>query len=229
MANERYFNIPVQMLRQLQTDRLTFFNNAFDYGLYNIAKNLEGEMEKRYKDSIKFLGVKTGNFEKTVSNAERLSRLYPNNSPFVGIEKEIFFDFYKNSKTEFEICCLAAFLGLRSIVGTKTYCKTNKQHIHGRMFGYVSVKDIPDKLSSIEEKYKIRWHMDKLLTELERHWHLSLYSGHQRGIYVSFDLELADLVRTVEKHKHTKSLSEFRRLKRDYIQKTIQSLQINSK
>jgi hypothetical protein len=218
--DEKYFNFPIQMLKQLHTDLRAFCDNAFDVGVHNKAKTLEGDQRKQTKDALKFLNVTAGDSERSMINGRSISGRYPENSPIVGIGTEMFFDFYKNAKTEFDVSCLAAFLAIRSILGKKPYCKTNKQLIHARMFGYVSTKDVPTKLSPQEAKYKLRWHMDKILIELQLNWHLKLYAGHQRGMCVSFDLELPELVKMVEKSKYINRISEFRKTKQALIAQT---------
>jgi hypothetical protein len=227
MSNDkRYFNIPVQMLKQLHTDKMGFLNNSFDVGVYNIAKGLEGDRKKRVKDAMdpKHLNVTTPDHEKCFLNGSHLANNYPSNSPIVGIEKEMYFDFYKNDKSDFDCSCLAAFLAIRSILGKKTDCKTNKQMIHARMFGYASIKDVPDRLTPEEAKYGKRWHMDKILLELQINWHLKIYSGHKkdrlRGMYVSFDLELPKLIEIAHKSKYMNKVAEFKKRKQAIIDKT---------
>ncbi len=218
--DKKYLNFPVPMLKELYSNGKKFFNNSFDVGVYLYAKTLNGSEEERYADALKFLGITQKNIDKAISNAKVILKGLPDKYPTVGIEIGMLFDYYQNEKDEFEIICLGAFLGIRSILGKKPSCKTNKQMIHARMFGYTSPKEIPDKLSPLEEKYSRRWHMDKLLIELQMNWHLKLYASNQRGMYVSFDLELPKLVEIAEKSKHKNRVAEFRKMKQELINRT---------
>jgi hypothetical protein len=219
--NKRYLNIPIPMLKELHTDSDKFFNDVFDVGIYLYAKTLEGDEEKQYQDALKFLGITQGNIWSGIRNAKSILAKLPQKYPIAGIEKDILFDFYKNLKSEFDMICFAAFLAIRSILGKKVFCKTNKQLIHARMFGYVSAKELPTKLSPQEAKYKLRWHIDKILFDLQTNWHLKLYAGHQRGMYVSFDLELPKLIEIAEKSKYKNKVSEFKKMKQEIINQTV--------
>lgn len=48
------------------------------------------------------------------------------------------------------------------------------------------------------EKYRNRYHMDRLKEELQNFWGLKLYGFRTRGFYISFQLEFKELVYVVE-------------------------------
>lgn len=217
-SDKKYLNIPVPMLKELHTNSGSFFNNVFDVGIYNYSKTLKGSGEKGYRDALKFLNITQENHKHGISNAIQILRVMPSKCPIVGIEKEMLFDFYKNEKSDFDIKCLAAFLGIRSILGTKQLCKTNKAMIHARMFGYITTKEMPEKLTPIENKYKVRWHMDKILVELQANWFLKLISNHQRGMYVSFDCTLDELALKSEESKQLSKIKQLREMKQKAIE-----------
>ena len=201
------------MLKELHTNPKVFLNNVFDVGVYSYSKTLSGSEEKCYKDSLKFLGITQGNIKDRIANAKNILYKIPAKYPTTGIEKDMLFDFYKNEKSDFDIICLGAFLGIKSILGTKQYCKTNKAFIHARLFGYVSTKELTAKLTPIEKKYQIRWHMDKILLELQTNWFLKLISNHQRGMYISFDFTLNELAVKSEGSKQVTKLQQLKELK----------------
>jgi hypothetical protein len=125
--------------------------------------------------------------------------------PMVNVDS--LFNFINNEKNEFETMQFLAFIGIKSILGTKKYIKTNYGLIFARAFGYNSVKDVPKALSKeiqpIYDKYKIRWHRDKIKNELEDKWNLITYSNNTRGFYVSVDskFSLEDLALVGESSK----------------------------
>lgn len=216
--NKKYLNIPVPMLKDLHINSKSFFSDTFDVGLYLYSKTLTGSEEKRYKDSLHFLGITQPNIKNGISNAKRVLCRMPEKYPTTGIEKDILFDYYKNEKSDFDIVCLSAFLGIRSILGKKPYDKTNKYLIHARMFGYVTAKELPAKLTPLQEKYKIRWHMDKVLTELQINWHLKVLWNHNRGFYLSFDLSFDEMALLIEKDKQSTKIQRLNELKRKAIE-----------
>jgi hypothetical protein len=216
--NKKFLNIPVPMLKYLHTNSKSFLNDVFDVGIYLYSKSLTGSEEKRYRDALKFLNITQGYIPGAIKNAKNVLYKMPARYPVTGIEKDMLFDYYKNEKTDFDIACLGAFLGIKSIIGTKPYCKTNKAFIHARMFGYTSAKELPKELTPIEEKYQIRWHMDKVLLELQMNWFLKMLSNHQRGMYLSFDISLDELALKSERIKQQTRIQAFKELKKEAIQ-----------
>lgn len=200
--NKKYLNFPVGMLKNLYNNSESFFSDAFDVGIFLYSKTLSGGELARYKEALSYLGITQVNPKKGIETAKEILLSFPSNPPMTGIEKEMLFDYYKNHKEDYSLVCLGAFLGIKSIIGTKPYCKTNKRHIHARMFGYPSVSDIKFNLTPLEKKYQTRWHMDKVLLELQENWHLKCYSNHQRGMYISLDLNLKELAIISEKNKY---------------------------
>ncbi len=198
------------MLKGLYENSDKFFNDVFDVGIYLYSKTLEGDEEKRYKDSLKFLGITQKYITAGIKNAKSILSNMPDKYPIAGIDKDMLFNYYRNAKTEFELICLGAFLGIKSIIGKKPYDKTNKAMIHARMFGYTSHKDLPKSLTPLQKKYLIRWQMDKVILELQLNWNLKVYWNHDRGIYISFDLPLKKLAETVEKNKRKAKIQELK-------------------
>lgn len=218
MNDKKFLNIPVPMLKYLHTNSKKFFNDVFDVGIFLYSKTLSGNEIKRFKDSAKFFHVILKGIDGSLMNSKRILNNLPDRYPVTGIEINMLWDYYKNEKSDFDIACLGAFLAVKSILGTKPYCKTNKALIHARMFGYSTVKELPLKLSGTEKKYQVRWHMDKILYELQENWFLKVFSDHQRGMYVSFDLSLTDLALKSEASKQKTKIQLFKEAKKKAIE-----------
>lgn len=116
--------------------------------------------------------------------------------PIAMVKYEILYDFYIHEKSEFDLAQFAAYAALKSIIGKRKYCLTNKNHIVSRMFGYRSVKEIPETPDPRFQKYRKRYQIDRILEYLQLNWKLKvpLCSG-LHGLYVSFsdDISLTDL------------------------------------
>jgi hypothetical protein len=147
------------------------------------------------------------NFEKTINPKQILkigskisSEIKPQ-EPMVSCKLNHLENFYKEEKDEYDKIQLVAYLAIRSILGGKEYVKTNKSHILSRMMGYGSKKMIPSELSDevfqLFDKYTIRYHIDKLIVELQLNWNLLTYSNHNRGIYIALKSEEKKM--TIEK------------------------------
>jgi len=96
-----------------------------------------------------------------------------------------------------------AFAAIRSILQVKAHCKTNKSLILARMFGYNTIKAMEaEPPCPYRDKYSKRWHMDKLIRELEHNWGLKTFSNHCRGMYVAFgEVDYKALARIHEEKK----------------------------
>ena len=147
------------------------------------------------------------NFEKIINPKQILkigrkvsSEIKPK-EPMVSCKLDLLKNFYKEEKDEYDKIQLVAYLAIRSILGEKEYVITNKSHILSRMMGYGSKKMIPSELSDevfqLFDKYTIRYHIDKLIVELQLNWNLLTYSNHNRGIYIALKSEEKKM--TIEK------------------------------
>lgn len=214
-SKNRFLNFPISLLRDLYSDCRRFANNAFDVGIYIYSLTLEGDEKKRFDDAGSFLNVTNG----SLKNAKEILSNISATCPRTGIDREMLFNYYRFNKTEFEIVCLGAFLGIKSIIGKKPYDKTNKILIYARMFGYCTARELPEALTEIQLKYKQRYHMDRVLTELQLNWNLKILWNHNRGFYVSFDLSLEDLAVVVQKDKRKYQLKQLQAAKQAAFEK----------
>lgn len=211
-TKEKYFNFPIQLLEGFMIDTRKVLNNISDYAIYESTLELEyGTELEKIREIAHFYCVILGNEENTLINGKNLYNSIPKRSPKVGLNLAIFWDFYKNNKSDFEKACLLCYLALKSIIGTKPYCKITKLYLLSRMDGKVcTVKNA--ELSKEVRKYATRYQTEKILNELVSNWYLVYYSQHTRGLYVSFKLDLDSLALEVEKKKKSKKIIQQRKL-----------------
>jgi hypothetical protein len=130
-----------------------------------------------------------------------------------------FKNFLSGESAEETRCEFACFAAIKSILGKKKFILTNKQLIAARMAGYSSIKTISGKNSGIFEKYSKRYHMDKLIRNLELKWHVKTISKPGlRGFYVSINLSLEDLAIEMERH-FIKNQVEILKMRKDNARK----------
>src|SRR5690606_31688938 len=121
-----------------------------------------GDKVEQIKSAENFFSVKAGNKKRTYENGESLYNSIPERTPIVGLNKDILFDYYKNDKTDFQKVCLLGFLGIKSILQNKAYCKIDNKYWLSRMDGKTkSVKDYTE-LSPDVFKYSKRYHLTKI-------------------------------------------------------------------
>lgn len=99
------------------------------------------------------------------------------------ISNPMFFDFYENVKTAEERAGLLAYLATRSIIGQRAFAKTNKYFLTSRMAcNLKNQNELPEEI----EKYRIRYHFDKLKSTLYTSYNVAIYSDRtMRGFFVS--------------------------------------------
>ena len=189
--------------------------DAIDYAGYARAAKFEyGDDAKKMKAAGKQMKITYGDPQRDFENGKRLYDLHAG-TPMTSISATILFDYYDNVKSDFQIAALMGFAAVRSILQKKSFCKTNKRHIHARMFGYASIKKMPDAAaySEMEKKYALRWHMDKVLRDLEHNWGLKTFSNHTRGLYIGFQVEYETLARVNEEKKIKTKAEHLKRIK----------------
>jgi hypothetical protein len=136
--------------------------------------------------------------------------------PMIGIH--LLFDYRDSEKNEFDIVQLLAFVSINSIIGLKSFAKTNKGFILKRMFG----ENINDEILS---KYEKRHHWEKLLFQLQLNWNINVYSNRTRGIWVSIGKKypLQKLIEHAENVKAKNSIENFKKWKQQVINTTIET------
>lgn len=141
------------------------------------------------KKAFEKLGIEKGTYDHCLQVGKRIEKTIPEKEPFPQVNKSLIFEFRDNEKSEFDLIQFAAYISVRSIIGIKDHCKTNKQMIISRMFGYKSTKHLPDNMEPIIkelfQKYSNRYHIDKVMMFLESDWNILTYSNNMRGMYIS--------------------------------------------
>lgn len=209
--NIRYLNFPIQMLGGFLLDSKGVLDDVMDYSVYaHSVENLElGNEEDAFKSSAKYFGISFGNPSESIKNGEALYDSLGTGNPMVGIDRDMLFDYYKNHKSEFEKRCLLGYLAIRSILMDKPYCKTTNDNWFSRMDGKAS-KTPKEKLSKEIRNFYNEYQAKKIKTELSLKWNLKTYSKYTRGFYVSFKLDLDDLVFHAEKRRKSYQLKKLK-------------------
>ena len=115
--DERYFNFPIMLLENFMIDSHTVLNNITDLALFEHGvKNYEyGDDVERMRSAAKFYNIQLSNYDKSAVNGSELLDSIPLKAPKAGLGLSLFWEFYKNEKTDFEKVCLLAHLAIKSI------------------------------------------------------------------------------------------------------------------
>jgi hypothetical protein len=178
------------------------------------------------KDAIDFFGLSISDDLRT--NIANYNLQFNSSWAMVSINKDIVIDFVKNigGKSDFDIAVFLAYCGLRSILGNKTYTKTNNEHLMARMAGYNTYDDYKKsgaRIDYFETNFstvqKIRYQLTQKIIEKELmlKWGLKYYSSNSRGFYFGFNIEFRDLVRGVELSKKTIKVKQLKKTNAEII------------
>jgi hypothetical protein len=227
---EQYFNFPIQLLGGfMKNDNQTTLKNILDYVIYEDSLKLyEGSKLEKIITCATEYNITLGNNENSLTNGKKLYELYnifDTNSPRAGIKLSIWWDFYKNDKTEFDKICLLSFLAIKSILGRqKSYCKTTNLYLWARMDGKVkAVNDVFD-LSQEVRKYANEYQTKKIKQSLINNWGLVTYSRYCRGFYVSYKLTLEGLITEAEKRRESTKERQYKDHEKELIKKVLDKL-----
>ncbi|EKT3967216.1 hypothetical protein NTJ12_002299, partial [Flavobacterium psychrophilum] len=135
-----------------------------------------------------------------------------------------FWKFYKNDKSEFDKICFLAFLSIKSILGTKSYCKVTNLYLWARMDGKTSTIIEVSELSNEVRKYANRYQSENIKNELILNWHLIYYSRYTRGFYISLKMSLEDLIFEAEKKRKSIKENQQKQLQNEALKKALERL-----
>ena len=245
-----YFNFPIQLLQGFMVDDKKVLNDIMDYAVYvqSLNPKLHGSETQKINDSAKFFGIILGNSKKSLRVGKELYDSIPEKSPKARIEKGMIFDFYENKKSEFEKICLLGFLTLKSILGTKDYCKTNNSLWLARIDGQPKAVKIDSndflgnqpfneykiELSAEINKFANEYQTKKMKNELRNNWGLVTYSRFTKGFYISFNvtdskgkkrgLNLKELIEVAEISRKSTKEMEYKQKEKQLIKEVLQEL-----
>lgn len=208
-AKAEFINIPIQLLSGFLEDSRTPIRNMYYYSLYaHVISLSKGTVKERYKIACEYLNFQELDREENLRRGKFLYERYQN-SPMTGVGRMIYSEYNRQEKSDFEKACFLAFHALKSIVGNKTFQKTDNRLLWSRMDGQVKTigenSEFSEKLRFFTQEYQTL----KIKRELQENWGLVYYAQHTRGFYVSFKLDLKSLIREALKRKR-KSVDEIR-------------------
>lgn len=232
--NVKYFNFPVNLMQGIlksnQESKRAFLSNLLYYSIYSHSTFIEDlneyeeTEEERFKRSASWLNVELRSVNYALSQGRQLYSKYRNSKVYTGLNTDIFWDFYKNDKTDYIWECLFAFLALKSVIGKKQYAKTNNQLMFTRMAGKEKVKDY----LTLKGFNFTRYHLDKIKTELQINWGLKYYSRYTKGFYVGFDIDLKELVFEAEKRKESMKINLLKESKKSALNIALEKIKVST-
>ena len=225
-TEEEYFNFPICLLNGFLREPDKVLNDILYYAIYSRSITLDySKIDQRFIYSAESLGVSIGgNPTLKRKRGQELYESIPNNVPRSGISREMFWDFYKEEKTDFERVCLLAYLALKSIIGNKTYAKIGNNILLARMDGKERTITDFSELSDEVRKYANEYQTKKIKNELMLFYGLTYYSRYTKGFYFSFKLDNYELIKIAETRRKNNKLKEIERQQKESLNKVLNEL-----
>lgn len=193
-----YYSFPAVLMKNFWTSeeqKTRCLDNVLDYCAYDVwcKRGRGGRVDN--SEFHKFIESELGltipydyydNKDRFYRATQELRDKYDNDTfgvLFWCISKPMLLDFRLNAKTAEERAGLLAYLATRSIIGQRPFAKTNKFFLTSRMAcNLKNQSELPEEI----EKYRLRYHFDKLKTMLFTSFNVAIYSDKtMRGFYVS--------------------------------------------
>ena len=208
---------PIHLLRDLFTNPKETILNIIHYAIVRKMQSYCSEAKdfrkvsesEKFKSACKYFQLDISSMDGCIKNEKKLLN-HDEGVPFTSVETNMLIDFYnKETYTNFELLQLAAYLGIKSLLGKKSWYKTNKKTVLARALGYS--KPCPDlEGNPIYEHYQVRYHWEKLRDELKLNWCVVFSSIHARGFYVSTRLTYEQLAKINYERKTSTRLQKMK-------------------
>ncbi len=193
---EKQFSI-LNSIRNNLSDRL------IEYNSFNVALN------NLYMESPNVVSV--------MDEYHNLFSLYEG-SPTPSMPKSALFGFRDGNKSEFELVCFCVCAGLKSMLGSKPFIKTNKEAVMNRSIV------LGEENVDIAARYSTRRLWDKVVAHLTEHWGLKYYSSYTRGFYVSFKMSIEDLAYKAETMKDKAKIEKMKQQQTEARKKALERI-----
>lgn len=221
---DRFFNFPIVLLDGFLEDLERVLENIWDYSIYTRTLSYDfGSMKTKIEDAKNYFGVNGGLDTRITGNGKELYEEYKSFA-HTGISKKIYFDYLKNDKTKEQKLQLLGFLALKSIIGSRSYFKTNNLLVLSRMAGLPETAKKIEELPSGFYHLNTRYQMDKLKENLKDSWGLIIYGRYIRGFYFSFNMKREDLIFEAEKNRKSNKEKARKKKEEEEYKRAIQRL-----
>lgn len=226
----KYLNFPVPLLAGFMNDTANVVLDILLYSFYShTLKNA-----CTFNETEIFFDFNFPDSEK----AEKLGREIYNKyqsikCPHVGLNYSILCNFLNQKagnikKQDFQKARFLAFLALKSIIGIKSWTKTNYSLMFARMDGKENSTEFPE-LSAEVLKFHTEHYHRAIIEELEMNWHLKTVSENVRGFYASFKLTQEQLNRVALEKKDAYKKRVHQINKKETLKRTKEEMKIEFK
>jgi hypothetical protein len=203
-SRDRYLNFPILFLKEFMSKPDEAFTMILGYSIYYTVYSENAHFESigdfilcsepnTYEMDLEELG-KIG--EALYIGLKKKEELSGKKIPIVGISVDLFNDFYRVEKSDFDLVCLLAFLAIKSILQKSEYRNIKNTLLLARMGGCPSPgHPIPEEISywMLSSRYR----RAKVIDCLRDRYKMKT-AFKSRGITCSFSLSQEDLEYSIQ-------------------------------
>lgn len=162
----------------------------------------------RLRNAAELFSITITNIDAAIAEYRKYRSDNAKHTRWVSIKIGLLFEYLSQSKSEYQVMLLAAYMGVKAIIGNKPYARTTKSYILANMFGCMNEAELQTLLCStgnetlavLHKKYSTRKMFDKLNRELQEKGFVPEWLPHGKaGTFVSTKLRHKVFLREVKK------------------------------
>lgn len=181
----------------------------------------------RIRSTADLFGISISVIDSVIAQYRKYSDESAKHTRWVSIKIGLLFEYMNQPKTEYQVLLLAAYMGVKAIIGNKPYARTTKSYILANMFGCMNETELQTlliengTLAELHKKYSSRKMFEKLNKELQKSGFVPEWLPNGKsGTFVSTKLGHKVFLREVAKEldgrkktatKHEVSVEEYRK------------------
>lgn len=183
----------------------------------------------RIRSTAELFGISVTDIDSVIAQYRKYSEESTKHTRWVSIKIGLLFEYMNQPKTEYQVMLLAAYMGVKAIIGNESYKRTTYPYIMANMFGCIDdderqrilAQPENSKLKELYDKYTTRKVFGRINKDLQKDGFVREWLPHGKsGTFVSTKLSHKMFLREVAKEldgrkksstKHEVSVEEYRK------------------
>ena len=162
----------------------------------------------RLRNTAELFSITITNIDAAIAEYRKYCGEDAKHTRWVSIKIGLLFEYLSQSKSEYQVMLLAAYMAVKAIIGNKPYARTTHSYILANMFGCMNEVELQtllvttgnETLAELHKKYSTRKMFDKLNQELQESGFVPEWLPNGKaGTFVSTKLSHKVFLREVKK------------------------------
>ncbi len=174
----------------------------------------------RLRNTADLFTISINNMDATIAEYRKYCSEGAKHTRWVSVKIGLLFEFISQNKTEYQIMLLAAYMGVKAIIGNKPFARTTKSYILANMFGCMNEQELQtllvepgnETLAELYKKYSTRKMFEKINIDLQEKGFVPEWLPMGKaGTYVSTKLSHKVFLKEVNKELEGRKLKATKR------------------